>query len=83
MRRFASLLGPTALLAVLMVSQARVEDFTGKVVGVSDGDTLTVLTEQNRQVKIRLSGIDAPETGQDFVHARNRLRPVSSSARSS
>jgi endonuclease YncB( thermonuclease family) len=33
---------------------------------LSDGDTLTVLTAQKRQVKIRLHGIDAPETGQDF-----------------
>ncbi len=34
--------------------------------GVSDGDTITVLTAEKRQVKIRLAGIDAPETGQDF-----------------
>jgi len=36
------------------------------VAGVSDGDTLTVLTPEKRQVKVRLHGIDAPETGQDF-----------------
>jgi endonuclease YncB( thermonuclease family) len=33
-------------------------DNTGKVVGVSDGDTLTVL-EGRTQVKVRLHGIDA------------------------
>ncbi|MGC4057843.1 MAG: thermonuclease family protein [Chitinophagaceae bacterium] len=38
----------------------------GKVIGVSDGDTFTLLTEDNRQVKIRLHGIDCPEKNQDF-----------------
>lgn len=37
-----------------------------RVVGVSDGDTITVLTAEKRQIKIRLAGIDAPESGQDF-----------------
>lgn len=40
-------------------------DFTGKVVAVADGDTITVLRE-HEQVKIRLSGIDAPEKAQAF-----------------
>ena len=39
---------------------------TGKVVGVSDGDTLTVLTDGRKRIKVRLEGIDAPETGQAF-----------------
>lgn len=38
----------------------------GKVVGVSDGDTVTVLDSSNNQHKIRLQGIDAPESGQAF-----------------
>lgn len=36
----------------------------GRVVGISDGDTLTLLTQNRKQVKIRLHGIDAPELGQ-------------------
>jgi micrococcal nuclease len=40
--------------------------FTGKVVGVSDGDTITVLKADNTTVKVRLSAIDCPETAQDF-----------------
>lgn len=38
---------------------------TGKVVGISDGDTITVL-QNNQQFKIRLYGIDCPESGQAF-----------------
>ncbi len=37
----------------------------GKVVGISDGDTMTVLKER-REIKIRLWGIDTPERHQDF-----------------
>jgi len=36
------------------------------VVKVTDGDTITVLTEDHQQVKVRLYGIDAPEKKQPF-----------------
>ncbi|MDG4550760.1 MAG: thermonuclease family protein [Candidatus Contendobacter sp.] len=52
-------------LAVAGVSIAA-ETLMGRVVAVADGDTLTVLVEGNRQVKIRLAGIDAPERNQPF-----------------
>jgi endonuclease YncB( thermonuclease family) len=35
-------------------------------VGITDGDTITLLDSANRQHKIRLGGIDAPERGQPF-----------------
>lgn len=38
----------------------------GRVVGVHDGDTITILTPQKTQLKIRLEGIDAPELKQPF-----------------
>jgi micrococcal nuclease len=41
-------------------------DFTGKVVSIADGDTFTLLTEENDRVKVRLHGIDCPEKKQDF-----------------
>lgn len=41
-------------------------DFTGKVVSVTDGDTIKVLDSSNTQHKVRLTGIDAPERGQPF-----------------
>ena len=41
------------------------EQFTGKVVGLSDGDTLSVLRE-GKAVKVRLHGVDTPEKAQAF-----------------
>lgn len=38
----------------------------GKVVRVSDGDTITIIDSTNTQTRIRLHGIDCPEIGQDF-----------------
>jgi endonuclease YncB( thermonuclease family) len=58
------LLLSAAVLALAASSLA--QTFTGKVVGVSDGDTLTVLTEGNKPVKVRIFGIDAPESSQPF-----------------
>jgi micrococcal nuclease len=40
-------------------------ELTGKVIGISDGDTITVLQDKT-QYKIRLYGIDCPESHQDF-----------------
>lgn len=42
------------------------EVLSGKIVGIADGDTVTVLTPEKLQVKIRLEGIDAPEAGQEY-----------------
>ena len=41
-------------------------DIIGKVVAVTDGDTIKVLDENQVLHKIRLSGIDAPEKAQPF-----------------
>lgn len=47
---------------------------TGRVVGVSDGDTLTLLTPDRVRHKVRLDQIDAPESGQPWgADARRRL----------
>jgi endonuclease YncB( thermonuclease family) len=45
---------------------AQAEILSGRVVKIADGDTLAVLDESNRQHKIRLVGIDAPERKQPF-----------------
>ena len=48
----------------LLVLHAEV--LIGKVVHISDGDTITVLNQSKEQFKVRLYGIDAPESKQAF-----------------
>ena len=59
---------PKVLLAILalVLSFPAWADFTGDVVGVADGDTITVLDADKVRHKIRLTGIDAPEKKQPF-----------------
>jgi endonuclease YncB( thermonuclease family) len=45
------------------------QTITGKVVSIADGDTITVLDSDNRQYRVRLKGIDAPESSQDYGQA--------------
>ena len=52
------------LLVIVKVTVA--EDLTGRVVGITDGDPLTLLTKQRQQIRIRLSDIDTPERRQPF-----------------
>jgi endonuclease YncB( thermonuclease family) len=54
------------LLTLLHTFTASAFEFTGKVVGVADGDTITVLAEGNKQHKVRLQHIDCPESRQPF-----------------
>lgn len=55
------------LLALVLVAGAtHAGELHGRVVGVADGDTITVLDGNQQQHKIRLSGIDAPEKSQPF-----------------
>jgi len=39
---------------------------SGTVTKISDGDTLTIINSENKLVKVRLYGIDSPETKQEF-----------------
>lgn len=52
--------------ALLLVNFAAADTLHGQVVGVTDGDTITILEAGNNQIKIRLMGIDAPEKAQTF-----------------
>ncbi len=52
------------------------ELLAGQVVDISDGDTITVLVDQ-KQVQVRLHGIDCPEKSQPFGdRARQHLGPL-------
>jgi endonuclease YncB( thermonuclease family) len=67
-------------LGLLLSTQANA-DFIGKVVKISDGDTITVLDSSNRQQRVRFNQIDAPESSQaygqrsrqniSFIHNQN------------
>jgi endonuclease YncB( thermonuclease family) len=57
-----------ALLACLLWAAGALAQDTlhGRVVGVTDGDTLKVLTAEKQLLRVRVSWIDAPEMGQAF-----------------
>lgn len=59
-RRIAAL--TSLMIAAATGSWANAAELYGKVVGVTDGDTITVLDDMHRKHKIRLADIDAPET---------------------
>lgn len=63
MRRFTV---PIPLLLLFSLLALPAWTWPGKVIKVADGDTLTVLRDGREQVRIRLYGIDAPESKQDF-----------------
>lgn len=55
-----------AAAIVVACAPAVADSMACKVVGVSDGDTITALCQGNEQVKVRLAEIDAPEKAQPF-----------------
>jgi endonuclease YncB( thermonuclease family) len=64
MKNFLSVV---VVLLVLLVTNANASFvLQGLVIGVSDGDSITVLDSEKRQHKIRLQGIDAPEKAQAY-----------------
>jgi micrococcal nuclease len=55
-----------SLISILCLSDDP-KEIRGKVVAITDGDTISVLDESTtKPVKIRLDGIDAPERAQPF-----------------
>lgn len=61
---------PFALLVLLLLAgPLPAAEYAGRVVGVSDGDTLTLLVPDGasfKQVKVRLGEIDTPESKQPY-----------------
>lgn len=58
-----------AIAFTLLTPSVHADILTGRVVGIADGDTLTLLDTSNIKHKIRLAGIDSPEKGQPFGQA--------------
>lgn len=64
--RFATTTAILLLAGLVLAAPPKVvEEFTGKVIGVTDGDTIKVLVNKD-SVTVRLEGIDAPESGQSY-----------------
>ncbi len=55
-----------AMLLAVLITSSFAATLQGRVVGVHDGDTVTVLDASRHQVKVRLAEIDAPETNQPY-----------------
>jgi endonuclease YncB( thermonuclease family) len=62
-------------LWLLVAGLVGAESWTGKVVGVSDGDTITVMRD-GRGVKVRLHGIDCPESAQPWGARAKQMASV-------
>lgn len=60
------------LLCLALATPSFAGSFTGRVVSVSDGDTIVILRPGNIQEKVRLAEIDCPEKGQPFGQAAKR-----------
>ena len=59
-------------IALAIIHSSSSSSASGKVVGVSDGDTITVLKD-NKPIKVRLSGVDCPESHQAFGAAAKKF----------
>ncbi len=62
----------TALCFILLSAVPVRAEILGRVVKVSDGDTLEVVDAKNAVYRVRLLGIDAPERGQTFSDRSRR-----------
>src|SRR4051794_27924497 len=57
--------GLTLLILLLTLNHTAATEISGRVVGITDGDTLTVLMDR-KQIKVRLAEIDTPESRQPY-----------------
>jgi hypothetical protein len=64
------------LLLIPTSSYSSTNSYTGRVIDVTDGDTITILTQNQEKIEIRLAGIDCPEGSQ--IHGKNAKQFISS-----
>ena len=66
MRKLSLFLLLSLIISTNVHSSQNQSSFTGQTIDVADGDTITVLNQNNESVKIRLGGIDCPESSQVY-----------------
>ena len=55
------------IIILLLISNNLLSlELKGKIIHISDGDTVHLLTDNKEKIKIRLNNIDAPESKQAF-----------------
>lgn len=60
----------------------RQKNYTGRITGIADGDTIRVTDEDGRKHKIRMAHIDAPEINQAYgTRSRDRLKAAADNAK--
>ena len=65
MRKLSLLFLLSLIISTSSLSSAATS-FTGQTIDVADGDTITVLNQNNESIKIRLGGVDCPESSQVY-----------------
>ena len=67
------------LLMACAPSSAQIpqKEVLGRIIRVTDGDTVTLLSSDNTRITIRLAGIDAPESRMPYGHMAMRHRHTS------
>lgn len=66
MKKYVLNLSIILILLLILSLQTQAETIKVKVVGIVDGNTITVLTKNRTQKQVRIKGIDAPEKLQEF-----------------
>lgn len=72
-RGLRSLCGVALAFGALAPAPLLAETLVGKIVGVTDGDTVKLLVGGRNLYKVRLGEIDAPENGQPFGRASKKM----------
>lgn len=54
------------IVLLLLARSVEAETLSGTVIGVVDGDTLTIVDAQKRRYRVRLGQVDAPDSKQAF-----------------
>lgn len=70
---FFSMLTIVVLLVLTASEACRAEQIKGTIVAVTDGDTVTLLNLDHKQIRIRLMGIDAPEKRQPYGNVCRKM----------